>query len=564
LIRNLRDAPESGIGSPTARRAIRYPFLTLLYLGFGVLLASTIPVDFLGLYSGNIGLRVFVPFLLFAAPMAALVIRPVFAKKRWIKTLVVAITISVFLFGAVVKPTNDPAYSNTWTFYSDGEKEAVSWTLQHVPADVRIYGDYDARLNALKLLISSPRDYDRIVFVPFPQGKSRTILRILVTTPYYSPDDKYGGPAIVARHLCDGLAERNHEILVLTGRHLSSSEVKDERVSGHPSVHVIRLPLWVDGGFYLARGLLGRLLNEEFDLIHAHSYRNAFSDSAYLAAKLKRKPFALSCHGTLSTFRHVPTFPHRLKVAYLLHDWMFGAVARRATGLLATSREEIEQYRDFGARGQVMEIPNGVDCQEFSPFPSHYLSDRLGVEGPFVVSAGRLERTKGFEALLKVFSILQRTSPEAKLVVMGEDFGEERHIRILAEDLGIREHTYFLGGLPHNQMPEVYNSSDVVVSTAHYEIFGLSILEAMACARPVVARRVGGIGELITAGENGLFIPSNGHGIEYPRFANLLDDLLTNEEERTRLGQAARLRALENDWRNIVPLVEAYLIGLAG
>jgi hypothetical protein len=175
LIRNLRDAPESGIGSPTARRAIRYPFLTLLYLGFGVLLASTIPVDFLGLYSGNIGLRVFVPFLLFAAPMAALVIRPVFAKKRWIKSLVVAITISVFLFGAVVKPTNDPAYSNTWTFYSDGEKEAVSWTLQHVPADVRIYGDYDARLNALKLLISSPRDYDRIVFVPFPQGKSLTL-----------------------------------------------------------------------------------------------------------------------------------------------------------------------------------------------------------------------------------------------------------------------------------------------------------------------------------------------------------------------------------------------------
>jgi glycosyltransferase involved in cell wall biosynthesis len=160
--------------------------------------------------------------------------------------------------------------------------------------------------------------------------------------------------------------------------------------------------------------------------------------------------------------------------------------------------------------------------------------------------------------------MIQQTSPEAKLVLVGEDFGEERNMKILAKDLGIWERTYFLGRVPHDRMPELYNSSDVVVSTAHYEIFGLSILEAMACARPVVAPPVGGISELIAAGENGLFIPSNAHGIEYPRFAKILDDLLTDQEERTRLGKAARRRALRNDWRNIVPLVEAYLVELAG
>jgi hypothetical protein len=175
FIGNLRNPTKFEGELPRSKRTIQYPPLNLLYLGFGILLAFAIPIDFLGLYSGNIELRVLVPFFFFAVPLASLTLRKVFAQRRLVRVLIVVFIVTVFLFGALIKPTNDPAFSNNWTFYSDGEREAVSWTLQHVPQTVRVYGDYDARLNALKLLISSPSDYDRVVFVPFPSGKSLTI-----------------------------------------------------------------------------------------------------------------------------------------------------------------------------------------------------------------------------------------------------------------------------------------------------------------------------------------------------------------------------------------------------
>jgi glycosyltransferase involved in cell wall biosynthesis len=82
---------------------------------------------------------------------------------------------------------------------------------------------------------------------------------------------------------------------------------------------------------------------------------------------------------------------------------------------------------------------------------------------------------------------------------------------------------------------------DVVVTPSFFEIFGMSTLEAMACGKPVVSTRVGGVSDLIQDGYNGFLVSSG----DYEALADRVNYLLQNPETARRLGGNARIRALD-------------------
>ena len=125
----------------------------------------------------------------------------------------------------------------------------------------------------------------------------------------------------------------------------------------------------------------------------------------------------------------------------------------------------------------------------------------------------------------------------------------------LAAELNVADHVRFVGKRQANELRYYYSAGDVVVTTPWYEPFGLTPLEAMACARPVIGSAVGGITYTIKEGETGLLVPPR----DPEALANALQQLLGQPELCTQMGLAARKRVEREFTWSIVAMRTAAL-----
>ena len=146
----------------------------------------------------------------------------------------------------------------------------------------------------------------------------------------------------------------------------------------------------------------------------------------------------------------------------------------------------------------------------------------------------------------------------ARLYLLGRG-EEELRLKKLAEGLGVSKHVEFITSpVPNEKMPHVYSSCDVYVQPSVIEPYGIAVLEAMACGKPVVGTNVGGMLDTIAHGKTGFRAePANPEEIaEY-----LL--LLSDGSLRRKMGRNARRRAEKFDWIKIgkkyLKLIEKYL-----
>jgi glycosyltransferase involved in cell wall biosynthesis len=166
----------------------------------------------------------------------------------------------------------------------------------------------------------------------------------------------------------------------------------------------------------------------------------------------------------------------------------------------------------LGAEGRLKAGPpvdliyNGVDLQRYDhQEPCCTLRDEYGMEpGSQIVGVvARLEPEKGHPTLFEAWPAVLRAVPDAYLLVIGE--GSQREaLERLARELKIAHRVVFTGR--RDDVPAVTAALDVAVLPSYREAQGLSILEALALARPVVASNVGGIPEMIDDGVNGLLV----------------------------------------------------------
>ncbi len=211
----------------------------------------------------------------------------------------------------------------------------------------------------------------------------------------------------------------------------------------------------------------------------------------------------------------------------------------RADALVCISREIETEVRSCGIEeNRIHYIPHGVDVQRFQP-AAIGSSPVLRAQLPghvIAVFVGRLSREKGILDLLDAWS--QIDVADATLVIVGPDMpghpldvGTE--VRRRVEDPRWRGRVVLYG--PADPAP-LLAGADVMVQPSHYEAFGQSALEAVACGLPVVASRTGGLPDFLHHGENALlFEPQDVQGL-----ADALRTLLRSEEMRKRFGRRGR------------------------
>lgn len=155
------------------------------------------------------------------------------------------------------------------------------------------------------------------------------------------------------------------------------------------------------------------------------------------------------------------------------------SILKSLHGITAVSEAAAEYVNQLTTR-DIEFIPNGIDLNKYQPKPSSKF------DTPTIFYIGRLEKRKGVKYLIKAFAQLQKSMPEAQLLI-GGDGPERENLEEYVEDMEI-ENVGFLGFLSESEKLRLMQSSTVFCSPALYgESFGIVLLEAMACGTPIVA-----------------------------------------------------------------------------
>jgi len=185
--------------------------------------------------------------------------------------------------------------------------------------------------------------------------------------------------------------------------------------------------------------------------------------------------------------------------------------------------------RHLPLRCNVEVVKNGVDLEAFHP------CDNWPAEDGYILFVGRLVQQKGVEHLLRAFHYVREKFPDIRLKIVGD--GDLRQgLEGLCTERKLAEQVDFLGWKTGQDLVALYQKAVVVAVPSIYEPFGMTALEALACQRPVVASRLGGLKENIRPGVTGyLFEPK-----DELELAQWLMTLLSNPELCQRMGRAGR------------------------
>jgi glycosyltransferase involved in cell wall biosynthesis len=298
-----------------------------------------------------------------------------------------------------------------------------------------------------------------------------------------------------------------------------------------------------------------------YDIVHAN-----FFMSGMIAQHLKQAlgiPFVITFHA-LGRVRRLAQGaadafpPARARIETLLMEQ-----ADRIIAECVQDRQDMEQL--YGASpSRIVVAPCGFDPGELWPMPQEEARALLGLApGRFtVLQLGRIVPRKGVDTVIQATALLRsRHGIDAHLLVVGGDMQpggrdgpEMARLRALAHKLGIAGQVQFTGQQPRAQLRHYYGAADVFVTTPWYEPFGITPVEAMACARPVIGSEVGGIKSTVVDGSTGFLVPSRDPQATADRLATLHRDPALARS----MGEAGLRRAYRHyTWRTVAQQVAA-------
>ena len=374
-------------------------------------------------------------------------------------------------------------------------------------------------------------------------------MKIGIVTEYYYP--LLGGITEHGYHKKLRLQGMGHEVKVIT----SNSTVHGSHgCLGDPSFgnEVIRMgrgvPVYSNGSFAhmtIGRNLRGQmravLKAEKFDLLHLHSpIVITLPPLALLEAKC---PLV----GTFHTYFEGSLIYSTLK------GYIQKRIVDRLSGQIAVSKtctEALGRYFTLDARI----IPNGVDTDQFSPGVAPVENYDGGKMNLLFLS--RFDPRNGLPLMLKAFDLIKAEFPDVRLIVVGNGPLGFYYKRLVPKRL--KQDVHF-EGLVNHKRPAYYARCDVFCSPVMKASFGVTLLEAMASGKPIVATENEGYKELLSPDESILVRPMDPAAI-----AEAVLSLLKNDALRQKMGRNGRRKAMRYSWDRVAREISDYYDEILG
>jgi phosphatidylinositol alpha-1,6-mannosyltransferase len=229
------------------------------------------------------------------------------------------------------------------------------------------------------------------------------------------------------------------------------------------------------------------------------------------------------------------------------------AVLRRATRVVANSQHTGRLLTgDWRvAPDRVVVLTPGVDTTRFVPAAADELvRARLGWSGRRVIlTVGALQKRKGQDMLIRALPAIRRACPDVLYAIAGEGW-ERQYLVRLAGEVGVADAVRFLGVPDESEIVRLYQQCDLFALPNRQvdwdlEGFGIVLLEAQACGKPVIAGASGGTAEAIASGETGELVSCE----EPATLAQACISFLENPVKRAEFGERGRQRVEQRfDW----------------
>ena len=284
--------------------------------------------------------------------------------------------------------------------------------------------------------------------------------------------------------------------------------------------------------YFKALPAVNRIIkNFKPDILHAH-WATSYG---LIGALTGFHPFILSVWGA-----DVFDFPGKS----ILNRKIVEFNLSRADMILSTSEimaKETLRYTDK----PITVTPFGIDT---GIFRSRIVENIFERDSIVIGTIKTLEKKYGIDILIKAFSIVKKRNPDLKLKLLIVGGGsEEEPLRQLTRDLNVDTDTVFTGKVRYDDVVSYYNMLDVyvAVSVLNSESFGVAVLEASACEKPVIVSDAGGLPEVVENGVTGIVVKVK----DTDATAAAIERLINDESFRKQLGINGRKRVLEKyDW----------------
>lgn len=277
-------------------------------------------------------------------------------------------------------------------------------------------------------------------------------------------------------------------------------------------------------------GRLKQMIDDEKpDVVFTHGFNGAIMMLIERLLKGVKTPIICTYHGAY----HAPTLSKKLvePIYNGLTVFIYQHIAKRVVCVENVSRHYL--WNKGVEKDKVVTVHNGIlDITKPKPVDLSTYVER-GV--PTIVTASRITEVKGLPYLLEALKILKDKGIKYHYFMIGEGPDLEA-LKNQAKELDIEDNITFAGF--QSNVPEWLAACDIFALPSLYEYHSIAVLEAMRAGKAIVATMVGGNGESIKDGYEGILVPSK----DAKTFADALECMLKSQEIRVQFGNLARKR----------------------
>jgi glycosyltransferase involved in cell wall biosynthesis len=354
-------------------------------------------------------------------------------------------------------------------------------------------------------------------------------MNILMIPHLYLPN--IGGVEIAVSNLTNCLKKNKHNVEIITSlwpKNLPKTSyinnIKVSRLAFRiPSFSIKHLISFL----YRAPVCIIKLLKvakiTKFDIINLH-YVSENALYALILSVIKKIPLVTNIHGA-----DIEDLPYRNKFNKIVLKFAL----KHSEIIFSNSKSMINQvnklFRNQFSK-KIITVGNGINIEEFDSSEKFFKKDYS-----YIIGVGRFVKKKGFDILIKAFSIVQKKYPNLNLILIG-DGTERANLEKLRDDMKMNNSIHFLGGKSHEETIKYIKGSEFFVLPSRKEPFGIVCLEAMAAKKAVVAMNVGGVSEYLKHTINGMLVENE----RSEDLANSIIYLIDNPELSKKFGLNGR------------------------
>jgi glycosyltransferase involved in cell wall biosynthesis len=276
------------------------------------------------------------------------------------------------------------------------------------------------------------------------------------------------------------------------------------------------------------------------DVVHAH-YATSYG---LIGALSGFHPFVISAWGT-----DVMKFPQK----NFINKSILKYNLNKSDTICATSNT-IKDFLSQITNKHIDVIPFGVDTTVFCKMEVTSLFE----DSSFVIGCIKaLESLYNVDVLIKAFSVLKlkHIDKSLKLLIIGVG-SQENELKQLVKNLNLLDDVIFTGRIPFSEVSNYFNMIDVLANLSDYESFGVSVIESMACEKPVIATNTGGLKEIIENEQFGSLVEIG----NVSQTAQEIEKYLLDSDLKEKVGLAARKKVIEKyNWiNNVQEMISLY------